>query len=172
MPGSSGGCSASRNKVGCRVDYSLQYGGTFTSDFRGARAKLRYNMQTRAVLDALVYSAVERHIIYHGSVASSVFFRFGGQFQSKATTAVIPTTALPTYTTVMTAPFYALSLWPAYLCCPNYVPRRQVLCLRGASPARPHQEWLQEGTSSSRLRLQVGRSRTLGYLMHSCYVET
>ncbi|CAM9387456.1 unnamed protein product [Ectocarpus fasciculatus] len=35
--------------------------------------------------------------------------------------------------------------------------RDTVLCLLGESPAKPHQEWLQVGTSSSRLRLQVHR---------------
>ncbi|CAM9765285.1 unnamed protein product [Ectocarpus sp. 4 AP-2014] len=35
--------------------------------------------------------------------------------------------------------------------------RDTVLCLLGELPAKPHQEWLQVGTSSSRLRLQVYR---------------
>ncbi|CAN0314424.1 unnamed protein product [Ectocarpus sp. 12 AP-2014] len=35
--------------------------------------------------------------------------------------------------------------------------RDTVLCLLHESPAKPHQEWLQVGTSSSRLRLQVHR---------------
>jgi len=44
----------------------------------------------------------------------------------------------------------ATRLW--WLPCPIPI---QVLCLSGASPARPHQAWLQEGTPSSKLRLQV-----------------
>eukprot|EP00903_Cladosiphon_okamuranus_P016311 g15043.t1 len=38
--------------------------------------------------------------------------------------------------------------------------RDTVLCLRGTCPARPHQEWLQEGTPSSRLRLQADEYHT------------